>query len=65
MQYIELIFKSQSLVNEGRFPQVKGGKPCGFQEKLWSQSLVNEGRFPLYTEKVLSLEEVARVAIPR
>ncbi len=41
----EIDGKSQSLVNEGRFPQWSAGKSQRY--KIMSQSLVNQGRFPL------------------
>ena len=42
------IVASQSLVNEGRFPQKQKQKTKRGDEPWMSQSLVNEGRFPLF-----------------
>mgnify|MGYP001626302299 CR=1 FL=1 len=45
-------FLSQSLVNEGRFPQIARENKIKLTLPERSQSLVNEGRFPLLVSDV-------------
>ncbi len=54
---------SQSLVNEGRFPQ--GGTQLERVIQMLSQSLVNEGRFPRVFVPNVGKSMVDVVAIPR
>ncbi len=55
------LYRSQSLVNEGRFPQVIIGISIQWTSGIMSQSLVNEGRFPPIDTRWF-VEEVKRVA---
>ncbi len=49
---------SQSLVNEGRFPQLKGETVTFYFWIDVSQSLVNEGRFPQEKVQKISKESL-------
>ncbi len=45
-RFLKFLFWSQSLVNEGRFPQEQCEYLNTMENLSKSQSLVNEGRFP-------------------